>query len=150
MSPAEAARRVAELREQEKTEQTGASRDTPPVHPSSLRFAESLQVDAVHKRGLASTSDISLLVDKVATIVASRHAGCPMFVVRSDRLQLYCAARHGDLLELEASVLEEPTSGVTVEVTCTIERLVLAERDLLTRTRVVLVPLSAADKLDQR
>lgn len=127
-----------------------ARAEAPPVHPSTLRFAESLHVDAVHKRGLASTSDISLLVDKVATIVASRHAGCAMFVVQSEKMQLYCAARHGDLLELEASVLDEPTTGVTVEVTCMIERLALNERDLLTRTRVVLVPLSAADKLDQR
>lgn len=139
-----------EIREQERAEQAGAASETPPVHPSSLRFAESLHVDAVHKRGLASTSDISLLVDKVATIVAFRHAGSSMFVVQSEKLQVYCAARHGDLLELEASVLDEPTNGVTVEVTCTIERLVLAERDLLTRTRVLLVPVSGADKLDQR
>lgn len=86
------------------------------------------------------------LMDKAAFIVASRYARRTVVTASSERCDFHVPVRQGQLVELQAEVVETGRTSMIVEVSLYAEDLLTGDRQLGTRGRFVLVALDSHGK----
>jgi acyl-CoA hydrolase len=86
------------------------------------------------------------LMDKAAFVAASRHARSAVVTACSERVDFRTPARHGDLIELSATVVATGRTSMTVAVSLFAENLLTGERLLCAQGRFVLVAVDQDGK----
>lgn len=82
-------------------------------------------------------------MDKAAFIVASRHARRTVVTARSEEVNFRVPVREGQLVELDARVVEVGSSSMKVEVEMTAEDPLTGDRRVCTTGRFVMVALDS-------
>jgi acyl-CoA hydrolase len=86
------------------------------------------------------------LMDKAAFVAASRHARSAVVTACSERVDFNVPARHGDLIELTATVIGTGRTSMTVAVELFAEDLLTGDRSLCAQGRFVLVAVDHRGK----
>jgi acyl-CoA hydrolase len=86
------------------------------------------------------------LMDKAAFVAASRYSRRTVVTACSERIDFKSPAQHGNLVELNASVVATGRSSMTVAVSLFAEDLLSGERHLCAEGRFVLVALDEDGK----
>jgi acyl-CoA hydrolase len=82
-------------------------------------------------------------MDKAAFIVASRHARRTVVTARSEEVNFRVPVREGQLVELDARIVEVGSSSMKVEVAMTAEDPLTGDRRVCTTGRFVMVALDS-------
>ncbi len=82
-------------------------------------------------------------MDKAAFIAASRHARRTVVTGRSEQADFHVPVRQGQLVEVEARVVDVGRSSMKVDVTLTAEDILSGDRRLCTQARFVMIALDA-------
>lgn len=97
-------------------------------------------------RGTLFGGQALALMDKAAFVVASRYARRNVVTARAERTDFAVAILTGQLVEVEATVVETGRSSMVVEVCLYAEDLLTGDRHLGTKGRFVMVALDASGR----
>jgi len=86
---------------------------------STIQTIEMIFPDAANHYGTLFGGNALALMAKAAFIAATRHAGAPVVMARSERVDFSTPIRVGEILELTARVTRTGRTSMTVEVTGT-------------------------------
>lgn len=84
--------------------------------PPETRLVEMIFPDAANHYGTLFGGNALSLMAKAAFIAATRHAGCPVVMARSERVDFATPIRVGEMLELRARVTRAGRTSMSVEV----------------------------------
>lgn len=151
ISPADAAKEI--LMEQEPAEapkprtdlSTQASVQAPSSAPVELRVVEAVAPEHTNTAGVLSLSRAVALMERTATVAASRSARSPAIVVSCGSVDLAIPVAIGQLLEASARIVNTRESGsITVDVELSLENVQTGQRDYVSRASFVLVTLESS------
>jgi acyl-CoA hydrolase len=114
--------------------------------PQVVTMIEMVFPDQTNHYGTLFGGHALRLMDKAAFVAASRYARRTVVTACSERIDFKNAAQHGNLIELNASVVATGRSSMTVAVTLHAEDLLSGERRLCAEGRFVLVALDEEGK----
>lgn len=118
------------------------------VDDAAGRITKSTLIDMVfpgqtNHRGTLFGGQALAMMDKAAFVVASRYARRNVVTARAERTDFAVAILTGQLVEVEATVVETGRSSMVVEVCLYAEDLLTGDRHLGTKGRFVMVALDA-------
>ena len=111
------------------------------VTTPSVTMIEMVFPDQTNHYGTLFGGHALRLMDKAAFVAASRYARRTVVTASSERVDFKSAVHHGNLIELNASVIATGRSSMTVAVTLFAEDLLSGERTLCAEGRFILVAL---------
>lgn len=94
-------------------------------------------------RGTLFGGEALAMMDKAAFVVASRYARRNVVTARAERTDFTVPIAAGQLVEVQASVVQTGRTSMTVDVDLFAEDLITGDRQLGTRGRFVMVALDA-------
>lgn len=86
------------------------------------------------------------LMDKLAFIVASRHARKPVVTASSDKIEFRSPVKEGELIEFVGKIARVGRTSVTVEIEMFSENLISGARALCTTGKFMMVAIDADGK----
>lgn len=149
ISPADAAKEI--LLSHERTEAQAAPEAAParpetPHDPNGAetRLAEVVAPEHTNTAGVLSLSRAVALLERAATVTASRAARAPCVVVSCGSVDLAIPVAVGRLLEANARLVASREGSLSVDVELSVEDVATARKEHVTRATLVLVTLEAA------
>jgi len=112
----------------------------------SVTMIEMVFPDQTNHYGTLFGGHALRLMDKAAFVAASRYSRHTVVTACSERVDFKNAVHHGNLIELNASVISTGRTSMTVAVTLFAEDLISGERQLCAEGRFVLVALNEEGK----
>ncbi len=114
---------------------------SPPNEP--LRIVEIVFPTDTNSQGSLFGGHALSLMDRLAFIVASRHARKPVVTVSTDKVEFLAPVKVGNLIELIGHISRVGRTSITVEIEMYAEDLLTGERHLCTTGRSVMVAVDA-------
>lgn len=108
-----------------------------------LRIVEIVFPTDTNSQGSLFGGHALSLMDRLAFIVASRHARKPVVTVSTDKVEFLAPVKVGNLIELIGQISRVGRTSITVEIEMYAEDLLTGERHLCTTGRTVMVAVDA-------
>lgn len=108
-----------------------------------LRIVEIVFPTDTNSQGSLFGGHALSLMDRLAFIVASRHARKPVVTVSTDKVEFLAPVKVGNLIELIGRISRVGRTSITVEIEMYAEDLLTGERHLCTTGRTVMVAVDA-------
>ncbi|MEZ4281734.1 MAG: acyl-CoA thioesterase [Myxococcota bacterium] len=108
-----------------------------------LRIVEIVFPTDTNSQGSLFGGHALSLMDRLAFIVASRHARKPVVTVSTDKVEFLAPVKVGNLIELIGQISRVGRTSITVEIEMYAENLLTGERHLCTTGRSVMVAVDA-------
>lgn len=149
ISPADAAKEIllgqGEPRATETRREPMSRPATPPAEGAELelRMMEAVAPEHTNTAGVLSLSRAVSLMERAATVVASRSARSPAIVVSCGNVDLAVPVGLGQLLEATARVVSAREGSISVDVELSLENVETGKREYVTRSVFVLVALDS-------
>jgi acyl-CoA hydrolase len=148
ISPADAAKEI--LLGHERVETTAAP-EAAPVRPETphepagaeTRLAEAVAPEHTNSAGVLSLSRAVALLERAATVAASRAARSPCVVVSCGSVDLAVPVAIGRVLEASARLVASREGSLSVDVELSVEDVATGRKEHVTRATLVLVALDA-------
>lgn len=150
VSPADAAKEI--LHGNERGLERPATEPRAPVTPrailsegeAELRIVEVVSPEHTNTAGVLSLSRAVALMERAATVVASRSTRGPAIVIGCGNVDLAVPVGLGQLVEAAARIVATREGSISVDVELSLENVESGKRDYVTRAVFVLVALDAA------
>lgn len=144
VSPADAAKEIL-LGQRERPAAKPSRREPPAPAPrpasaeGDLKIMEVVSPEHTNTAGVLSLSRAVSLMERAATVVASRSARSPAIVVSCGSVNLAVRVGSGQLLEAAARIVGSRTGSISVDVELSVENVETGKRGYVTRAVFVLV-----------
>jgi acyl-CoA hydrolase len=112
-------------------------------HDEPLRIVEIVFPTDTNSQGSLFGGHALSLMDRLAFIVASRHARKPVVTVSTDKVEFLAPVKVGNLIELIGHISRVGRTSITVDIEMYAEDLLSGERHLCTTGRTVMVAVDA-------
>jgi len=151
ISPADAAKEI--LLDQGERPSSDSPRREPAPRPvgqvpggadAELRIMEVVSPGHTNTAGVLALSRAIALMERAATVVASRSARSPAIAVSCGNVDLATPVGSGQLLEAAARIVSAREGSISVDVELSVENVETGKRDYVTRSVFVLVVLDSA------
>jgi acyl-CoA hydrolase len=150
ISPADAAKEILLGQGEPPAAEPSRSEPTaPPAAPrpasaeGDLKIMEVVAPEHTNTAGVLSLSRAVALMERAATVVASRSARSPAIVVSCGGVDLAVPVGSGQLLEAAARIVGSREGSISVDVELSAENVETGKRDYVSRAVFVLVSLEA-------